>query len=104
MSPTRDEIAAFVTAILVEFLDDEVGDTIDRDTPVGEDGLGVESIGILEVVVKLEREYDISLSDESIERMVSTTFGALVDEVALHLPVTVELPVAQSQIAQSEVA
>ena len=88
MSTVREEIAAFVTSILAKFLDGEIEGDIDWETPVGADGLGIESIGILEVVVQLEREYEMSLSDEAIERMVSSTFGVLVDEVVAHHPAT----------------
>ena len=80
MSTMREDIAAFVKSVLAEFLDEEL-ESVGWETPVGEGGLAVESIGMLEVVVQLEREYDISLSDEVIERMVSATFGGLVDEV-----------------------
>lgn len=88
MSPLREQIAAFVTSILAEFLDGEIVGDIGWDTPIGEDGLGIESISILEVVVHLEREYDMSIPDEAIDTMASSTFGVLVDEVIAHLPAT----------------
>ncbi|MBE1501815.1 acyl carrier protein [Amycolatopsis lexingtonensis] len=78
---TREEIAAFVKSVLEGFLDEDIEGAVGWDTPIGEGGLGVESIGLLEIVVHLEREYDVSLSDELIERMVTATFGGLVDEV-----------------------
>ncbi|WP_370967228.1 acyl carrier protein [Amycolatopsis sp. cg9] len=78
---TTEEIAAFVKSVLEGFLDEDIEGAVGWDTPIGEGGLGVESIGLLEIVVHLEREYDVSLSDELIERMVTATFGGLVDEV-----------------------
>ncbi|MGM1061564.1 phosphopantetheine-binding protein [Saccharothrix sp. Mg75] len=90
MPPSREEIADFVTSVLANFLEGEFDEGIDWAAPIGADGLGVESIGILEVVVNVEQEYDLSIPDEVIERMASGTFGALVDEVAALHPATAE--------------
>jgi acyl carrier protein len=90
MSPHREQIAAFAKEILVGFLDGFTEDDITEETPIGEGGLAVESIGILEVVVNLEQEYDISIPDEIIERFASSTFGVLVDEIMTLASATVE--------------
>lgn len=87
---TREAIATFVKSVLEGFLDEDIEGVIGWDTPIGDGGLGIESIGLLEVVVHLEREYDVGLSDEVLERMASATFGGLVDEVLALLPAAPE--------------
>jgi acyl carrier protein len=93
---TKEEIATFVKSVLEGFLDEDMEGAIGWDTPLGDGGLGVESIGLLEVVVHLEREYDVSLSDEMIDRMVSATFGGLIDEVVTILS---EAPESERRVA-----
>lgn len=93
---TKEEIATFVKSVLEGFLDEDMEGAVGWDTPLGDGGLGVESIGLLEVVVNLEREYDVSLSDEMIDRMVSATFGGLIDEV---VTILAEAPESERRVA-----
>ncbi|MGW7050435.1 acyl carrier protein [Streptomyces sp. NPDC054887] len=77
----RREILALMTRIMDETLGIELGDDVDLNTSIGPEGIGVESIGILEVTVHLEREYDIEFSDETLEALLRGTLGEFIDEV-----------------------
>jgi acyl carrier protein len=90
MSSLREQVAAFTKTIFAGFLEGDAESDIDEETVIGEGGLGVESIGILEVVVHLEQEFDISIPDDVVKRMASSTFGALVDEVVGLIPASAD--------------
>ncbi|TJZ57352.1 acyl carrier protein [Streptomyces piniterrae] len=77
----RQEILALVTTILDETLGIELGDDVDLNTSIGPEGIGIESIGILEVTVHLEREYNIEFADETLEALLRGTLGEFIDEV-----------------------
>ncbi|WP_336112513.1 acyl carrier protein [Streptomyces sp. PTD9-10] len=77
----RQEILALVTHIMEDTVGLELDDDVDLNTSIGPEGLGLESIGILEVTVHLEREYNIEFSDEALELLLSGTLGEFIDEV-----------------------
>ncbi|MFF7124488.1 phosphopantetheine-binding protein [Streptomyces sp. NPDC008240] len=77
----RHEILALVTHIMEDTVGLELDDDVDLNTSIGPEGLGLESIGILEVTVHLEREYNIEFSDEALELLLSGTLGEFIDEV-----------------------
>ena len=77
----RQEVLALMTGILDETLGIELDDNVDLNTSIGPEGIGIESIGILEVTVHLEREYHIEFSDEALEALLRGTLGEFIDEV-----------------------
>ncbi|MCP3759181.1 acyl carrier protein [Streptomyces sp. TBY4] len=77
----RQEILTLMTRVMEETLAIELGDDVDLNTSIGPEGIGIESIGILEVTVHLEREYDIEFSDETLEALLRGTLGEFIDEV-----------------------
>ncbi|MGJ6968491.1 acyl carrier protein [Streptosporangium sp. G11] len=81
MSAEKQEILAFVIHIIEDVVGITLGDDIGESTPVGPQGLGLESISMLEVLVQLEREYEITLPDEAMDELLSGTLGGFVDEV-----------------------
>lgn len=46
-------------------------------TPLGENGLELESLSVAELVMQLEEEYGIGFPDEEVEAMPGATFGQL---------------------------
>ena len=52
--------------------------TILPDTPLGPDGLGIDSVGCLEIVLELERRTGISLRDEHLTAESLATPSGLV--------------------------
>jgi acyl carrier protein len=77
----RQEILAFVAHVIEDVVGMELGEEINLNTLVGPDGLGLESIGALEVTVHLEREYDIEFSDEMVQSLLSEPLGAFIDQI-----------------------
>jgi acyl carrier protein len=77
----KQQVFAFVTHVIEDVVGIDLGDSADPNAPVGPEGLGLESIGLLEVVVHLEREYDLTFPDEAMETLLSGTLDTFVDEV-----------------------
>lgn len=73
--------SALVTTI-VRIAGDEaepgVPDTITMDTGLGGNGLGLTSLGLIRVLVRLENELDIELDDETVMDADLRTVGDLV--------------------------
>lgn len=76
------EIRAFVLA-QIRNLDFEVDDEVDDDTPLDGRGLGMESLFVMEVVMKVEQEYGITLADDP-SVIQEFTIGKLVRRVVDH--------------------
>lgn len=51
---------------------------IGPDTPLGADGLGIDSVGCLEIVLELERRTGLALRDEHLTAEALATPGGLV--------------------------
>ena len=58
------------------------GGKVDLDTPLGSDGLGIDSIGCLDLVLELERRTGIRLRDETLTAESLATPAALVEHLA----------------------
>lgn len=55
---------------------------IDENTPMfGDDGLGLDSVDALELVVMLERDYGISVDDKDEAKTIFASLGGLADYV-----------------------
>ncbi|MET9451444.1 acyl carrier protein [Streptomyces cinerochromogenes] len=70
-----------MTHILEDTFGIDPGEEMDPNTLIGPEGLGLESIGILEVTVHLEREYGIEFSDETLDVLIHGTLGEFIDEI-----------------------
>lgn len=55
---------------------------VEPDTPLGPEGLGIDSIGCLEIVLELERRTGIALRDETLTAEAFATPASLADQVA----------------------
>ncbi len=57
---------------------------IDTDDPLFEEGLGLDSIDAVELVVMIERHYDIQLTDMETARAAFASIRSLADFVTSH--------------------
>ncbi len=55
---------------------------VEPDTPLGPEGLGIDSIGCLEIVLELEQRTGITLRDESLTAEAFATPASLADQLA----------------------
>ncbi|MBU0682403.1 MAG: acyl carrier protein [Proteobacteria bacterium] len=69
-----------VTALRMEDFDpEEIGD----DEPLfGDDGLGLDSVDALELVVHIEQQYGIQIEDEEVGRKAFASIAALAEFIA----------------------
>lgn len=59
--------------------------SLGSDTPLfGDDGLGLDSVDALELVVMVENEYGISVSDKDSATTVFASLGTLADYIIAH--------------------
>lgn len=59
--------------------------SLGSDTPLfGDDGLGLDSVDALELVVMVENEYGISVSDKDSATTVFASLGVLADYIIAH--------------------
>lgn len=63
-------------------LEDIIPDDIDQDKPLFEDGLGLDSIDALEMVVMLEKDYGITVEDIEVTKQAFASVSALAAYVA----------------------
>jgi acyl carrier protein len=83
MSPATPELQEQVTQALVRSLrlpipPEEIGDT----RPLFGEGLGLDSIDVLELVLELERSFGVSITDEQTGTKVLRSVQAIADFIA----------------------
>lgn len=65
-------------------LEDVVCEDIDNDAPLFGDGLGLDSIDALELIVLLEKRYGIKLSDPSQGKAIFKSVNTMAQYIAEH--------------------
>ena len=55
---------------------------IDGETPMIGEGLGIDSIDILELVIMIEEDYGIKIDNKELGAKVFRTFGTMVEYIA----------------------
>jgi len=63
------------TLLLEDIQPDEIGD----DAPLFGEGLGLDSIDALELVVAIEKQFDVIIEDEEVGRQAFASISALAD-------------------------
>lgn len=63
-------------------LEDMTPDDIDAEAPLFGDGLGLDSIDALELIVLLEREYGIKLSNPAEGKLIFKSIASIADYVS----------------------
>ncbi|HEV3408126.1 MAG TPA: acyl carrier protein [Gaiellaceae bacterium] len=80
MAATREEIFENVKDVLVEQLGVEEGD-VNEEASFQED-LGADSLDLVELIMELEDQFEIKISDEDAQRI--QTVGQAVDYISSH--------------------
>jgi acyl carrier protein len=80
----REEIKAALKDLLVEGLrlEDVRPEDIDDAAPIFVEGLGLDSVDALELVVLVEEKFNIQIPDEEVGKKVFASIDALADFVA----------------------
>jgi acyl carrier protein len=79
---SREEVLAAVRRLLIESLDlRRQPDEIDPDTVLFGSGLGLDSVDAVEIVIALETDLGVKLSDERTRRSALRSVNAIVDAV-----------------------
>lgn len=65
-------------------LEDMEPEEIDTEAPLFGDGLGLDSIDALEIIVLLEKEYDIKISDPREGKDIMYSVGSLARYISTH--------------------
>ncbi len=73
----REELSRIVLEVVESHAQDFQG-VVGEETPLGADGLGIDSIGCLDIVLELERRTGITLRDEGITAETLATPGSLI--------------------------
>ena len=83
MNKLEEELAALIVGELN--LEDVQLDTLSADTPLYGDGLGLDSIDILEIALLISKKYGFELrSDNPDNQKIFATLGALASYVEAH--------------------
>lgn len=80
----REDIKAALKVLLVEGLrlDDVRPEDIEDGAPIFVEGLGLDSVDALELVVLVEEKFNIQIPDEEVGKKVFASIDALADFVA----------------------
>ena len=65
-------------------LEDMQSDDIDNDAPLFGEGLGLDSIDALELIVMMERSYDIKIKDPAEGKEIFKSVNTMVDYIKKH--------------------
>ena len=86
MTSSQTELQREVAALLVESLNlDMTPESIDPQAPLYGDGLGLDSIDILEVALVVSQRYGFQLrSDDEDNVRIFTSLASLTDHIATH--------------------
>jgi acyl carrier protein len=81
-----DELRAELKRKIVETLDlrDVDAASIPDGAPLFGEGLGLDSIDVLELVVMLEKDYGIRIDNKELGRQVMTSIASLADYISAH--------------------
>ena len=74
-----DVVSTIIEAVNLHFIDTN---TVTRETPLGEEGLGLDSVDVLEVVVALEHRFGAKVPDQETGKKVFQNIGTIADFIA----------------------
>ena len=81
-----EDIALDLKKKMIEVLnlEDMQPDDIDNDAPLFGEGLGLDSIDALELIVMMERSYDIKIKDPAEGKEIFKSVNTMVDYIRKH--------------------
>ena len=82
MSNLAEELKQMIIDVLV--LEDITSDDIDIEAPLFGDGLGLDSIDALELIVLLDKEYGIKLTDPKEGRVIFESVETMAKYISEH--------------------
>jgi len=83
----RELLQAEVKALLIEGLRlDRQPDEIEAEAPIFGEGLGLDSIDALELVVLVEERFGVTIPDEEVGQRAFASVAALVDFISAERP------------------
>ncbi|AHH95621.1 hypothetical protein GCM10010174_78160 [Kutzneria viridogrisea] len=56
-------------------------DSLTDDSPIGTSGIDLESLSLVELTLRLERQFEVKIPDSDIEAIGAMTLGQLVDDI-----------------------
>ncbi|MEU4893170.1 acyl carrier protein [Streptomyces sp. NPDC044780] len=78
----QKEIRHFVLSTISEDMNHPLDtDEITDDSPMGTGGIDIDSLGLIELVLRLERRFGVKFPDSDIEQAGAMNLGDLVNEV-----------------------
>jgi acyl carrier protein len=79
----QTEIREFVLTTLAEEMNVPIDrDSLTDDSPIGTSGIDLESLSLVELTLRLERQFGVSIPDSDIEALGAMTLGELVADIA----------------------
>jgi acyl carrier protein len=79
MTDTSTSVRDFVIDALADMNFET--DSVTDGTPLGEEGVELESLSIADLVMRLEEQFGVTYGDEDYESLPGMTFGAFVADV-----------------------
>ncbi|MFC5718946.1 phosphopantetheine-binding protein [Streptomyces gamaensis] len=76
------DIRDYVLDTVRNVMNIHVADPVDENTPIGPGGLDLDSLSLLELAARLEKEYAFKIDDGEYETLGRATLGAFVSYVA----------------------
>lgn len=82
----RDEVANRLKDMIIKRLEIEDIDpaSVSNDSPIFGEGLGLDSISALDLVILLEKEFKVKISEPSEAREIFASINTLADHVIAH--------------------
>ncbi|MFI9270992.1 acyl carrier protein [Kitasatospora sp. NPDC052896] len=77
----HEETREFILTVIRDVINLPLPDRVEDDLPLGEEGLGLESLAMIELVLQLEARFGIELPEEELDPAVVTDLGSLVATV-----------------------
>lgn len=78
MHDMESGVRSFILTVLTERMMQPIdAGSVNDDTPLGPEGMDLESLALVELSVHLENEYGVAFDDEDTERIATASLGDL---------------------------
>ncbi len=83
------EITSFILEFVTKVMNIPIAQPVDSTIPVGPGGIDLDSLSLLELIARVEKEYGFKIPDEDYERLATSTLGEFVACIAQRRGTTV---------------